>query len=78
MDNVSVRVICVAVGHELHTSPPDNVAPTSVKSPEVHDVFAGGNVCASETDMLNKQNIRKANIFFEIVIFDFIQLILVE
>jgi hypothetical protein len=78
IDKVNVRVIVVAVGHELQRSPPDKVAPTSVKSPEVHDVSAGGNVCEKAVDMLKKLNIRKANTFFEIVIFDFIQLNLVE
>jgi hypothetical protein len=68
----------VAIGHELHKSPPDRVAPTNVKSPEVQDVFAGGNVCANVADILSKLNIKKANNFFEIVIFDFIQLNLVE
>jgi hypothetical protein len=78
IDRVNVRVIVVAVGHELQTSPPDKVAPTSVKSPEVQDVVAGGNVCEKVADMLIKLNIRKANTFLEIVIFDFIQLNLVE
>ena len=31
-----------------------------------------------DADILSKLNIKKANTFFEIVIFDFIQLILVE
>jgi hypothetical protein len=78
MAKVRVRVIVVAVGHELQTSPPEREAPTNVKSPEVQDVFAGGNVCANEAEILSKLNIKKANSFFEIVIFDFIQLNLVE
>lgn len=78
MDNVKVRVIGVATGHELQTSPPERDAPTNVKSPDVQEVFAGGNVCAMDADILSRLNIKKANNFFEIVIFDFIQLNLVE
>lgn len=42
IDRVSVLVIGVAVAQELHKFPPDNVAPTKDKSPEVQEVPAGG------------------------------------
>ena len=62
----------------MHKSPPERVAPTNVKSPEVHDVFGGGTVWANEAEMLSRLNIKNTNSFFEIVIFVFIQLNLVE
>jgi hypothetical protein len=78
IDSVNVLVIVVAVGHELHKSPPDRVAPTNVKSPEEHDVPGGGYDCANEAEILSKLNIKNTNNFFEKVIFVFIQLNLVE
>ena len=44
IERVNVLVIEVAVGQELHKSPPDKVAPTKDKSPEVQEVPAGGYV----------------------------------
>ena len=74
IDNVSVRVNVVDVGHELHISPPVNVAPANSKSPEVQEVFGGGNACPNDIVILNKVNISNAKIFFEIVFFGFIRL----
>lgn len=62
----------------MHKPPPERVAPTNVKSPEVQDVPAGGYVCANEDEILRKVNIKNTNNFFEKVIFVFIQLNLVE
>ena len=73
-----VRVITVAIVHELHKSPPDNVAATTERSLEVHEVLAGGKVCAKEIDILSILNNKNAHKFFESVKFDFIQLGLVE
>ena len=79
IDRVKVLVIGVAVAQELHKSPPDKVAPTNVKSPEVHEVSAGGYVWAKRFETFSKlNNIKNGNIFFEKVIFVFIQLNLVE
>ena len=74
---VKVLVIGVAVVQELHKFPPLNLAATTSKSLEVHEVVAGGKDCAKDIDKLNKQNIRRAKIFFEIVIFGFIKLNLI-
>ena len=78
IDSVNVLVIVVGVGHALHKPPPERLAPTTVKSPEVHDVPGGGYDCANEAEMLRKLNIKNTNNFFEKVNFVFIQLILVE
>ena len=66
------------MGHELHKSPPESVAPTNVKSPEVHDVPGGGYDCANEAEILSRLNTKNTTNFFEIVFFVFIQLNLVE
>ncbi len=42
IDNVNVLVIVVGDGQALHKPPPERLAPTNVKSPEVHDVPGGG------------------------------------
>ena len=42
IESVSVLVICVGVGHELHKPPPERVAPTNLKSPDEQDVPGGG------------------------------------
>jgi hypothetical protein len=78
MDIVNVLVNGVVVAHELHRSPPVNLAATTSKSFEVHEVLAGGTDCANVIAVLSKLKTKNANSFFEIVIFDFIQLILVE
>ena len=72
--NIRFLVIVVGVGQELQISPPVNFAATSSRSLEVHEVFAGGKVCAIETDIQSILSIKKANKFFESVKFDFIQL----
>jgi hypothetical protein len=78
IDSVNVLVIVVGVGQELHKPPPERVAPTKVKSPDVHDVPGGGYDCANEAEILSKLNIKNTNNFFEKVNFVFIQLNLVE
>ena len=78
MDKVNVLVSNVAEAHELHKSPPVNLAATTSKSFEVHEVFAGGTDCANVIEILSMLNTKNAKSFFEIVIFDFIQLNLVE
>jgi hypothetical protein len=73
-DKVRVRVIVVAVGHELHKSPPLNAAPANSRSPEVQLLGSiVGNDCPNAIVIFNKVNITMAIIFFELVIFDFIK-----
>jgi hypothetical protein len=77
IDNVSVLVIVVLTGQELHKSPPVNFAAITSRSFEVHEVLAGGKACPYVMLILSKLNIKKTYNFFEIVDFDFIQLGLV-
>jgi hypothetical protein len=76
--NIRFLVIVVGVGHELQTPPPVNTAATTSRSLEVHEVLAGGKVCAKDMDIQSIFSIKKAHKFFESVKFDFIQLGLVE
>lgn len=74
----SVRVVGVPTTQVLHKSPPVSVAATTERSLEVHDVLAGGTVCANDIEIHSKLNVKKAHSFFAIVDFDFIQLGLVK